>query len=125
MRISDWSSDVCSSDLLANQPSGRAVIVHHAGWLGVYAHLLFQRAHRHAVADRETALRISQIFGTEEKADPLHPFRRVRHPGTHQMAYINGQIIPARRNETIDSGNAISAVRIEVGVAFTQRKADA
>src|SRR3546814_1421668 len=72
MRISDWSSDVCSSDLpvrLANQPSGRAVIVHHAGWLGVYAHLLFQRAHRHAVADRETALRIRQIFGDEEKAD--------------------------------------------------------
>src|SRR3546814_18095822 len=62
---------------LANQPSGRAVIVHHAGWLGVYAHLLFQRAHRHAVADRETALRIRQIFGDEEKADPLHPFRRV------------------------------------------------
>src|SRR3546814_8207238 len=32
MRISDWSSDVCSSDLAAPL-KGRAVVVHHASWV--------------------------------------------------------------------------------------------
>src|SRR3546814_9237543 len=74
MRISDWSSDVCSSDLQALQPDGQARGVHHgehrhqalvgladhpalrvvevehAGRRPVDAHLVFERPAAHAVA---------------------------------------------------------------------------
>ena len=42
---------------LADQPAGGAVVVHHAGRLGVDAHLVLERADRHGVAGAEAAVR--------------------------------------------------------------------
>ncbi len=51
-----------TSMMRADQPAGRAVIVHDAGRLGMDAHLLFQRPDRQAVRPREVAVGIGQIF---------------------------------------------------------------
>src|SRR3546814_4304166 len=103
MRISDWSSDVCSSDLFIQlvetyrlpPPAVQASISGPSGWIGTVDFLFEQVRHvveidsswhdgpmdRAADAERDEALRaagytVEGYRGSEEQTSELQPLRR-------------------------------------------------
>src|SRR3546814_2673427 len=96
MRISDWSSDVCSADLAL-----RAVIIHHAGRIGVDAHLVLDRPARQRIACPERAVVIDEELGHDEQRNALDAVGRVGSLGKHEMDDIIGEVMLARRDENL------------------------
>src|SRR3546814_7920430 len=89
MRISDWSSDVCSSDLFALQRIGLAgaalVHQHHAA---LVAHVLERRRHRGIAGGRRLAraageqehrvgLQVAVLVRSEEHTSELQSLMRI------------------------------------------------
>ena len=94
----------------ADQPADGAVIVHHAGRLGVNAHLVLQRADRHAVAVSERTVFLDEELGRQEKTDALHALRRVGQAGQHQMHDVAAEIMIARGDEDLRALDGIGTV---------------
>src|SRR3546814_9363117 len=109
MRISDWSSDVCSSDLSAGRTSTNSPVV--GGWFGrsVRRNIRSRQAPRNA-GSSSAARPISRAVQHTEDHDPF-PIQRidddVRQSRDHQLARAASAPRPAalrvrcqRRNQT-------------------------
>src|SRR3546814_1532681 len=99
MRISDWISDVCSSDL----------IDHHRGRRGVDAELVLDRGAAHAVGNRRPPLRVEAVFGDEEERDTARPFWRARRAREDEVNDIVGQVMLAEGDEDLLTADFIEA----------------
>src|SRR3546814_9567517 len=94
MRISDWSSDVCSSDLQTKHQSAHAGIIAHAKVQRLArllrdlpehfadAEFFGHRAHQIMIADRDAAsgqqqIAIEQRFRSEEHTSELQSLMRI------------------------------------------------
>src|SRR3546814_17198663 len=92
MRISDWSSDVCSSDLEVGQVVGRVDVVH-------------QRAHPiDAEPDRSTRC------GVDVALEAARPEARTEHVRRPQQKRVR----PGARSEERRVGKSVS-VRVDLG----------
>ena len=100
---------------VAQQPAAGIVIVHDAGGVAVDAHLVFQRAHRHAVAFPQAAIRVHQKLGHDEQADPPGSLAAARCLGQHQMDDVFRQVVIAGRDEDLLPRDQIAAVVLGFG----------
>src|SRR3546814_5430001 len=90
MRISDWSSDVCSSDLLRDprggrRPCGEGVVIASAIFRSKRHHdcgnLTFPAAHSAAASAQQDASRHAETQAIPAAADRRRPARRELPPG--------------------------------------------
>jgi hypothetical protein len=79
--------------LLAHQPTGRAVILHHAGRAAMQAQLVLQRHDLERIGDAGIAVGIRQALGHEKQADPLGPLRRIGQARQNQVHRVVGEIV--------------------------------
>ena len=117
---------------LADEPAGGAVVVHHAGRLGVDAHLVLERADRHGVAGAEAAVRPGQELRAEEQADALHALRRVGQACEHEVDDVAAEVVVAGGDEDLGPGDRVAPVAVrdrargeqaEIGARPTPRSA--
>src|SRR3546814_2392568 len=80
MRISDWSSDVCSSDLL-----------------------VLDRNHAHVVRRARIPVGIEPVFGNEEQRDAARPRGRIGGAREHEVDDVVGHVVIAERDEDLDA----------------------
>ena len=97
---------------LTHDETGRAIIVHHAGRVGVDPHFVFDRTARHPIARAQRAIVIHQNLGNYEQRDALGRIGRVGSFCQHQMDDVFGQIMFAGRNENLGSGNGIGTIEL-------------
>ena len=96
---------------LADQPAGRAVVVHHAGGVAVDAHLVFDRAARTRRCARPAMpSRSTRNFGTMNSEMPLVPSAPPGDARQHQMDDVVGQVVLAGRDEDLGAGDLVAAV---------------
>src|SRR3546814_231487 len=103
MRISDWSSDVCSSDLMDDQPRG---LVDHDQMLVLEHHVerdrlrLVMRGRRLGHVDRETLARdrLARRIAHRDAIDPQH--QPARYQRLDALARQVGQRLGQRPIET-------------------------
>src|SRR3546814_12077809 len=122
MRISDWSSDVCSSDLehrlhpgafAADQFANTLVLIaigHDASGGCVNAKLMFYGSTANIVKRPDIAFRIYAIFGYDEERNPLCACGRVRRAGENKMNDVVRQIMFATGNEYLLPLDPVRAV---------------
>ena len=97
--------------LLAEQPAGGAVVVHHAGRVAVDAHLLFERAAGHGVARAERAVGLRQDLRHDEQRNAARALGRAFDARQHEMDDVGGEIVLAGRDEDLGAGDLVAAVR--------------
>ena len=86
---------------LADQPAGRALVVHDAGGIAVDAHLLLERAAGDAVARAGLAVGVGDELRHDEERDALGPLRRALDAGEHEMDDVLGEVVLAARDEDL------------------------
>ena len=96
--------------LLADQPAGGAVVVHHAGRVAVDAHLLFDRAAGDAVARAERAVGVDHELRHDEQRDALGAGRRAFDARQHQVDDVLRQVVLAGGDEDLGAGDLVAAV---------------
>ncbi|MPM13169.1 hypothetical protein SDC9_59524 [bioreactor metagenome] len=101
---------------VAEQPAGRAVIVHHAGRVAVDAHLLLDLADRDRVARAERAVVVDQELRHNEERDPLGALAAAGRLGQHQMDDVLGHVVIARRDEDLLAGDLVGTVVLRLGL---------
>ncbi len=101
---------------LADQPAGRAVVVHDAGGVGADAHLVFQRAAAERVARTERPVRFRQHFGHDEHRDTLVAGRRAFDPGEHEVDDVLRQVMLAGGYEDLLAGEGVGPVGARHGL---------
>ena len=111
--------------LLADQPALGAVIVHHAGRIGVDAHLVLDRAAGDRVALAEAAVVVDQHLGHHEQRNALRTVGRARRLGQHEMNDIVGEVVLAGRDEDLGAGDRIGAVRLRLRLGADQAEVGA
>ena len=102
--------------LLADQISGRPVIIHHAGRIAVDAHLVLDRPAAEVIAGPETPVGIDQKLRHDEQADALHIVRRAADLGQHQMDDVVGHVMLTRRDENLGAADLVAAIRLRLGL---------
>ena len=76
------------------------------------AHLLFERAARHAVARAGRAVGLQQELRRDEQGNSLGAFRRAFDARQHEMDDVGGKVVLAGRNEDLGAGDLVAAVRL-------------
>ena len=101
---------------LADQPAGGAVEVHHAGGVGLDAHLVLEGAAADAVALADRTVRLRQELRHDEQRDALGAARRIRQARQHEMDDVLGEIVLAGGDEYLGAGDAVAAVGLRLGL---------
>ena len=97
--------------LLADQPAGGAVVIHHAGGVAVDAHLLFDRAAaRRRCARRASRRRSTSELRHHEQRDALGARGRAFDARQHQVDDVLGQVVLAGGDEDLGAGDLVAAV---------------
>ncbi len=97
---------------LAHEPTGRGVVIHHAGRIAVDAHLLFDRTAGHRIARAERAVGGGQEFRHDEQRQSARALRCAVDAGQHEMNDVLDQIVLAGGDEDLGAGNFVAAVRL-------------
>ena len=95
---------------LADQPARGAVVVHHAGGIGVDAHLVFDRAASDAVARAERAVGIDKDLRHHEQRYALDAGRRALDSRQHQMDDVFSEVVLAGGDENLGASDLVAAV---------------
>ena len=96
--------------LLAHQPAGGAVVIHHAGRIAVDAHLLLDRAAGDAVAFAERAVVLDRELRHHEQRDALGAGGRAFDARQHEVHDVLGEIVLAGGDENLGAGDLVAAV---------------
>ena len=115
----------------ADQPAERILECHLAGGGTLDPHLVLKRGGHHPVVIAQRSVRIGQVFGHEEQADPLNARRRIGQAGQHQMDDIIRQIVVAAADENLVAadaeavtiGHGLGAELPQIGAAMRFRQA--
>src|SRR3546814_18122543 len=91
MRISDWSSDVCSSDLLGLEQIDQRVV--RQDFLGVFGG--DQRADR--ALDRRGGHRVTAVGGLDRAGDEIFEFEQ---PARGAQIFVTGYAVERKRGGT-------------------------
>ena len=97
---------------LADEPAGRAVVVHHAGGVAVDAHLVLDRPAGDAVPFAQRPVRVDQHLRHHEERDALGAGGRPLDAGEHQVDDVLGEVVLARRDEDLGAGDRVGAVGV-------------
>ena len=84
---------------LADKPTLRTVIIHHAGRIAVDAHLVFDRAARHFVSLGQRSVVVDQHLRDEEERNALDAGRGALDAREHEVNDVFGEIMLARGDE--------------------------
>src|SRR3546814_8070136 len=114
MRISDWSSDVCSSDLADQSALGR-VEVHHAGGRRLDAHLVLDGPAGDAVARAKGAVFLHQELRHDEQRDTPGALRRIRQLRQHQVDDVLREVVLAGGDEDLGAGDLVASLTVRLG----------
>ena len=110
---------------LADEPAFGGVEVHHAGRIGVDAHLVLDRAAGDAVAAPERAVFVQQNLRREEERNPFHAGRRAFDPRQHEMDDVVGEVVLARRNEYLLARYRVGTVVLPDGARLDEAEVGA
>lgn len=100
----------------ADQETGGAVEVHHAGGVAVDAHLVFQRTAAHCVARTEGAIGVRQEFWNDEQGNAFGASRSVRQAGQYDVDDVVGHVVFTGRDEDLGPGNLVGAISLRLGL---------
>ena len=106
--------------LLAQHITGGAIIIHHAGGVGVDAHLVFDGTASDGVARTQRTIVVHDILRHDEQADALHAVRRARRLGQHEVDDVVRQVMLAGRNEDLGAGDRPAAIGVRLGAGADQ-----
>src|SRR5690606_31670619 len=105
---------------LADQETGGAVEVHHAGGGSLDAHLVLDGAADHAVALTLFAVGVRQELGHDEQRDAFGTGRCVGQLGEYQVHDIFSHVVLAGGDEDLGSGDGVGAIRLWHGAGLDQ-----
>ena len=88
------------------------------GCIAVNAHFTLDIACRHIIGFSQRTIRVYPNLGNQENGDALCSGRISFNPGKNRMDDILGQIMITSGDETLGTGNGISAVRISFSGGF-------
>ena len=92
---------------VANQIPSCAVIVHDAGRVAVNTHFMLYRTTANCVARAEGTIVVDHELGHDKQRNALYAVRRIGRFRQHQVNDVLGQVMLARRNENLSTGNRI------------------
>ena len=108
--------------LLADQITGGAIIVHHAGGIAVNAHLVLDRAALDRVARAQRAVVIDDELGHDEQRNALHIVGRASGFRQHEMDDIVVEIMLPGRNEYLGTGKLVRTIGLRFGAGADEAK---
>ena len=106
--------------LLPDQEAFGVVVIHHAGRIGVNAHLVLDGAAGDAVARADRAVGVDRVARHDEQRDALDARRRALDAGEHQMDDVLGNVLLAGRDEDLLAGDRIGAVALRDSLGLEQ-----
>ncbi len=105
---------------LADQEALGAVEIHHAGRVGLDAHLVLDGAAADAVALAHAAVRLGQELRHQEQRDALGAARRIRQARQHEVQDVFGEVVLAGGDENLGAGDRVAAVGLQFGPGADQ-----
>ena len=103
---------------LADQVTGGAVEVEHAGGRRLDPHLVFDRTTRHAVALARVACGVRQELGHNEQRDAFGARRCIRQFRQYQVHDILAHVVFASGDKNLAAGHGVAAIRLRYGPGF-------
>ncbi|MNF72306.1 hypothetical protein D3C84_542780 [compost metagenome] len=100
----------------ADQETGGAVEVHHAGGVAVDAHLVFQGTARHSVTRANRAIGVRHELRHDEQGDAFGAGRGIRQAGQYDVDDVVGHVVFTGRDEDLGAGDFVGTVGLRLGL---------